>query len=87
MKPELLVSDSYINLRFENRSRLLISSNRDFPRDANAAGLSMFATGLARVLEASSEVLPAPALFVRLRECVVYVYVYVKTPLYTRSLL
>ena len=68
MKPELLVSDSYINLRFENRSRLLISSNRDFPRDANAAGLSMFATGLARVLEASSEVLPAPALFVRLRE-------------------
>ena len=68
MKPELLVSDSYINLRFENRSRLLISSNRDFPRDANAAGLSMFAAGLASVLETSSEVLPAPALFVRLRE-------------------
>lgn len=68
MKPELLVSDSYINLRFENRSRLLISSNRDFPRDANAEGLSAFATGLASVLERSDEVLPAPALFLRLRE-------------------
>ncbi len=68
MKPELLVSDAYINLRFGNRSRLLISSNRDFPRDATVDGLSEFATGLAHVLESANQILSAPALFLRLRE-------------------
>ena len=68
MRPELLVSDAYINLRFENRSRLLISSNQDFPRESNGDGLSAFTTGLASVLEGSTGILPAPALFLQLRE-------------------
>ena len=68
MRPELLVSDAYINLRFENRSRQLISSNQDFPRESNGDGLSAFTTGLASVLEGSTGILPAPALFLQLRE-------------------
>lgn len=68
MRPELLVSDAYINLRFENRSRLLISSNQDFPRESSGDGLSAFTTGLASVLEESTGILPAPALFLQLRE-------------------
>ena len=68
MRPELLVSDAYIDLRFENRSRLLISSNQDFPRESSGDGLSAFTTGLASVLEGSTGILPAPALFLQLRE-------------------
>ncbi len=68
MRPELLVSDAYIDLRFENRSRLLISSNQDFPRESSGDGLSAFTTGLANVLEGSTGILPAPALFLQLRE-------------------
>jgi len=68
MNPELFQSDRYIDLRFDNRSRLLISSGRDFPVESGDSSLSAFARGLLGVLGENDRILPAPALFLELRQ-------------------
>ena len=68
VNPDLFSSDRYINLRFENRSRLLVTSGRDFPLSDDEHRLSLFADGVVDVLSDNEAVLPAPALFLKLRK-------------------
>jgi uncharacterized protein len=59
-----LVSESYINLRFGNKSRLLLTSGQDAPLASERdASVSVFAYALLQALETNNRILTAPALF------------------------
>jgi hypothetical protein len=68
VSPELFTSDRYLAIRHENRSRLLISSGQDYPVSDQSGDQSIFADAVLGALEANQEILPAPALFLAIRE-------------------
>ena len=68
VSPELFTSDRYLAIRHENRSRLLISSGQDFPISDQSGDQSIFADAVLEALEGNNEILPAPALFLAIRE-------------------
>ena len=68
VSPDLFTSDRYLAIRHENRSRLLISSGQDYPVSDQSGDQSIFADAVLRALEENKEVLPAPALFLAIRE-------------------
>ena len=62
-----LLSDAYIQLRFPNKSRLLLASGRDSPLASNASGDSSVFTGaFIAALQSNHGVLTAPALFLNM---------------------
>jgi len=62
-----LVSEGYINLRFGNKSRLLLTSGQDSPLASERdASVSVFAYALLKSLEDNTGVLTAPALFLQM---------------------
>ena len=64
-----LQSEAYVDLRFPNRSRLLMTSGMDFPqREVGDRDQSVFADALIEVLEGNEAVLTAPALFLQVLE-------------------
>jgi hypothetical protein len=64
---ENLLSDAYIQLRFPNKSRLLLASGRDSPLASNASGDSSVFTGaFIAALQSNHGVLTAPALFLNM---------------------
>lgn len=64
-----LQSDAYVDLRFPNRSRLLMTSGMDFPQqELGQDDQSVFADALIEVLEGNDSVLTAPALFLQVLE-------------------
>ncbi|MBY6204260.1 caspase family protein [Halomonas denitrificans] len=61
-----LQSEAYVQLRFPNRSRLLMTSGMDFPlQEVGKLDQSVFADALIAVLEGNDAVLTAPALFLQ----------------------
>lgn len=64
---DLFSSERYIDLRADNRSRLLISSGRDVPAELGDGQGSLFASAFIETLQNNDMVLPAPALFRDLR--------------------
>ena len=66
--PELFTSDRYLAIRHENRSRLLISSGQDYPVSDQSGDRSIFADAVLEALEQNNAILPAPALFLAIRE-------------------
>ena len=63
-EPAQLRSKAYVDLRFPNRSRLLMTSGNDFPLPrTGVTGTSVFADALLATLSANDTVLTAPALF------------------------
>ncbi len=61
-----LQSEAYVDLRFPNRSRLLMTSGMDFPlQEVGQRDQSVFADALIEVLESNDTVLTAPALFLQ----------------------
>ena len=68
VSPELFTSDRYLAIRHENRSRLLISSGQDYPVSDQSGDQSIFADAVLGALEGNKEILPAPALFLAIRE-------------------
>ena len=64
-----LQSEAYVDLRFPNRSRLLMTSGMDFPlQEVGDRDQSVFADALIEVLEDNDSVLTAPALFLQVLE-------------------
>ncbi len=64
-----LQSEAYVDLRFPNRSRLLMTSGMDFPQqELGQDDQSVFADALIEVLEGNDSVLTAPALFLQVLE-------------------
>ena len=68
VSPELFTSERYLDIRHENRSRLLISSGQDYPLSDQSGDQSIFADAVLRALEQNEQILPAPALFLAIRE-------------------
>lgn len=63
VSPDLFRTDRYIELRIDNRSRLLLASGRDVPAESEQTPGSVFAAAFIDALEANEWVLPAPALY------------------------
>jgi len=62
--PAQLNSEAYVTLRFPNRSRLLMTSGKEYPLPEQTAGTtSVFADALIEALRRNEAVLTAPALF------------------------
>jgi uncharacterized caspase-like protein len=62
--PAQLNSEAYVTLRFPNRSRLLMTSGKEYPLPEQTAGTtSVFADALIDALQRNDSVLTAPALF------------------------
>ena len=68
VSPDLFTSDRYLSIRHENRSRLLISSGQDYPVSDQSGDQSIFADAVLGALEENDRVLPAPALFLAIRD-------------------
>ena len=68
VSPELFTSDRYLAIRHENRSRLLISSGQDYPVSDQSGSQSIFADAVLAALEQNEHILPAPALFLAIRQ-------------------
>ncbi len=61
-----LRSEAYVDLRYPNRSRLLMTSGKDFPlQKVGSQDHSVFADALIDVLESNDAVLTAPVLFLQ----------------------
>lgn len=61
-----LQSEAYVDLRYPNRSRLLMTSGKDFPlQEVGKQDQSVFADAFIEVLEDNDSVLTAPALFLQ----------------------
>lgn len=61
---DALLSDAYINLRFPNKSRLLLTSGQDFPLASERdPGTSVFAEAFISALQDNEAVITGPALF------------------------
>ena len=68
VSPDLFTSERYLDIRHENRSRLLISSGQDYPLSDQSGDQSVFADAVLEALEENDTILPAPALFLAVRE-------------------
>ena len=68
VSPDLFTSERYLDIRHENRSRLLISSGQDYPLPDQSGDQSIFADAVLDALEGNDAILPAPALFLAVRE-------------------
>ena len=68
VSPDLFTSDRYLSIRHENRSRLLISSGQDYPVTDQSGAQSIFADAVLDALGQNEQILPAPALFLAIRE-------------------
>ena len=67
--PSVYRSPGFIDLRFPNRSRLLISSGGDMPvLDNQGNGNSVFANAFIDALENNDRILSTPALFIEVRQ-------------------
>lgn len=65
--PAALRSEAYVNLRYPNKSRLLLTSGKDFPLQTDGKGdNSVFTDALVEALENNRGVLTGPALFLEL---------------------
>ncbi len=65
--PASLSSEAYVSLRFPNKSRLLLTSGKDFPLKTEGQGDgSVFADAFVEALQENSSVLTGPALFLQL---------------------
>lgn len=65
----VFVSDAFIDLRLEKKSRLMISSGGDRPvLDDSGDGNSVFANAFLTELEKNDTIITTPALFLRIRE-------------------
>lgn len=64
--PANLRSQAYIDLRYPNRSRLLLTSGKDFPlQEEGDVDISVFAGAFIEVLENNDSVLTAPVLYLQ----------------------
>ena len=68
VSPDLFTSERYLDIRHENRSRLLISSGQDYPLSDQSGDQSIFADAVLDALEENDTILPAPALFLAVRD-------------------
>jgi len=68
VSPDLFTSERYLDIRHDNRSRLLISSGQDYPLSDQSGDQSIFADAVLDALEENDTILPAPALFLAVRD-------------------
>jgi hypothetical protein len=68
VSPDLFTSERYLDIRHDNRSRLLISSGQDYPLPDQSGDQSIFADAVLDALEENDAILPAPALFLAVRD-------------------